>query len=34
MNPNNPYIKSVSVPRLNRFKKNFPELLKKEGRLH
>jgi peptide-methionine (S)-S-oxide reductase len=34
INPNNPYIKSVSVPRLNRFKKNFPELLKKEGRLH
>jgi peptide-methionine (S)-S-oxide reductase len=27
-NPNNPYVKSVSVPRLNRFKQEFPELLK------
>ncbi|MHA6281360.1 peptide-methionine (S)-S-oxide reductase MsrA [Salinimicrobium sp. CAU 1759] len=27
-NPNNPYIKNVSVPRLNRFKKKFPQLLK------
>jgi peptide-methionine (S)-S-oxide reductase len=27
-NPNQPYVKSVSVPRLNRFKKKFPELLK------
>jgi peptide-methionine (S)-S-oxide reductase len=27
-NPNNGYIKSVSVPRLNRFKAKFPELLK------
>ncbi|WBU89466.1 peptide-methionine (S)-S-oxide reductase MsrA [Cellulophaga omnivescoria] len=27
--PNNPYIKNVSVPRLNRFKNKFPELLKK-----
>ncbi|WP_296636910.1 peptide-methionine (S)-S-oxide reductase MsrA [Polaribacter sp.] len=28
-NPNQPYIKAVSVPRLNKFKKRFPELLKK-----
>ncbi len=27
-NPNNSYIRNVSVPRLNRFKKNFPEYLK------
>lgn len=27
-NPNNPYIKNVSVPRFNRFKQKFPELLK------
>ncbi len=27
-NPNNPYIQNVSIPRLNRFKKKFPELLK------
>lgn len=27
-NPNDPYIKNVSVPRLNRFKKKFPQLLK------
>ena len=30
-NPNQPYVKSVSVPRLNKFKKKFPELLKKES---
>jgi peptide-methionine (S)-S-oxide reductase len=29
-NPNNSYVRQVSVPRLNRFKKNFPEYLKKE----
>ena len=29
-NPDNPYIQNVSIPRLNKFKKNFPELLKKE----
>lgn len=29
--PNNPYIQNVSVPRLNRFKEKFPELLKKQG---
>lgn len=27
-NPNNGYIKNVSIPRLNRFKAKFPELLK------
>ncbi len=26
--PNNPYITNVSIPRLNRFKKNFPNYLK------
>ncbi|MFY7671013.1 peptide-methionine (S)-S-oxide reductase MsrA [Tenacibaculum sp. MEBiC06402] len=29
LNPNNPYVRNVSIPRLNRFKKKFPELLKK-----
>lgn len=28
-NPNQPYVKAVSVPRLNKFKSKFPELLKK-----
>ena len=28
LNPNVPYIRSVSIPRLNRFKEKFPELLK------
>lgn len=28
LNPDQPYVKAVSVPRLNRFKKAFPELLK------
>lgn len=27
-NPNQPYIRSVSIPRLNRFKEKYPELLK------
>jgi peptide-methionine (S)-S-oxide reductase len=27
-NPNNPYVQGVSVPRLKRFQKKFPELLK------
>ncbi len=27
-NPNDPYIRAVSVPRLNKFKERFPELLK------
>lgn len=30
-NPGNPYIQNVSIPRLNRFKEKFPELLKKDG---
>ena len=29
-NPNQNYVLSVSIPRLNRFKKKFPELLKEE----
>lgn len=29
-NPDNSYIKAVSIPRLNRFKEKFPELLKKD----
>ncbi|NVK53787.1 MAG: peptide-methionine (S)-S-oxide reductase MsrA [Flavobacteriaceae bacterium] len=28
LHPNHPYVKSVSIPRLNRFKKKFPKLLK------
>ncbi len=28
LNPNNPYVRNVSVPRLNRFKRKFPHLLK------
>jgi len=28
LNPNQPYIRAVSVPRLNRFKADFPELVK------
>ena len=31
LNPNQPYVKAVSIPRLNRFKAKFPELLKKES---
>ncbi|WP_372918213.1 peptide-methionine (S)-S-oxide reductase MsrA [Salegentibacter sp.] len=27
-NPNNPYIQKVSIPRLNRFKEKFPDILK------
>lgn len=30
LHPNNPYIKNVSIPRLNRFKAKFPELLKEK----
>jgi len=26
--PENPYVQNISIPRLNRFKKNFPEFLK------
>jgi peptide-methionine (S)-S-oxide reductase len=28
-NPDNPYIQNVSIPRINKFKEKFPELLKK-----
>jgi peptide-methionine (S)-S-oxide reductase len=31
LHPNQPYVMSVSVPRLNRFKRKFPELLKEES---
>ncbi|WP_029038393.1 peptide-methionine (S)-S-oxide reductase MsrA [Salinimicrobium xinjiangense] len=30
-NPNDPYIRNVSVPRFNRFKEKFPELLKENN---
>jgi len=33
LNPNQPYIRSVSIPRLQRFQSKFPELLKK-GNAH
>ncbi|CAM1364716.1 Peptide methionine sulfoxide reductase MsrA 1 [Tenacibaculum litoreum] len=29
LHPENPYVQKVSIPRLNRFKRKFPELLKK-----
>ena len=29
-NPNQPYVRSVSVPRLNKFKSKYPHLLKKK----
>lgn len=32
-NPNHPYIRQVSIPRINRFKAKFPELLE-DGNLH
>lgn len=31
LHPNQPYVRSVSIPRLNRFKAKFPELLKEEA---
>lgn len=31
LNPNQPYVRSVSVPRLNRFKQKMPEVLKEEA---
>jgi len=31
-NPNQGYVKAVSIPRLNKFKNKFPELLKKEAK--
>ncbi|MUP46776.1 peptide-methionine (S)-S-oxide reductase MsrA [Gramella sp. BOM4] len=30
-NPNNPYIQNVSIPRLNRFKAKFPDILKEDA---
>ena len=30
-NPRNPYIQNVSIPRLNRFKENFPDILKEDA---
>lgn len=30
-NPQNPYIQNVSIPRINRFKAKFPELLKEDA---
>ena len=33
-NPDNPYVQNVSIPRLNRFKANFPELLKPSAKSH
>ena len=29
-NPNNPYVQQVSIPRLRKFQKQYPELLKEE----
>lgn len=34
LNPNQPYVRGVSVPRLNKFKAKYPELLKKEDPNH
>ena len=34
LNPNHPYVRKVSIPRLKRFKKKFPYLLKKSASLH
>jgi peptide-methionine (S)-S-oxide reductase len=31
LNPDQPYIRGVSIPRLNKFQKKFPELLKKDS---
>jgi len=31
-NPDNPYIQNVSIPRIEKFKKKFPELLKKNSK--
>ena len=30
-NPQNPYIQNVSIPRLNRFKEKFPDILKEDA---
>ena len=32
LNPSNPYIQNVSIPRLKRFQEKFPELLKEEAK--
>jgi len=32
LNPDNPYIQNVSIPRLEKFKQKFPELLKKNSK--
>lgn len=32
LNPDNPYIQNVSIPRLEKFKRKFPELLKKNSK--
>jgi len=32
LNPDNPYIQNVSIPRLEKFKQKFPELLKKSSK--
>ena len=34
LHPNQPYVKAVSIPRLNAFKKKFPEILKVAEKLH
>ena len=34
LHPNQPYVRGVSIPRLNRFKEKYPELLKEEAKLH
>jgi peptide-methionine (S)-S-oxide reductase len=34
LHPNQPYIRKVSIPRLNRFKSKFPELLKENAKSH
>jgi peptide-methionine (S)-S-oxide reductase len=34
LNPDHPYVRKVSIPRLNRFKKKFSYLLKKSASLH
>lgn len=34
LHPNNSYIKAISTPRLNRFKKKFPKLLKASINIH
>ena len=34
LHPNNSYIKAISIPRLNMFKKKFPKLLKTSINIH